>query len=57
MEKITKINFAFIFLTASILLILAEYDMLEKIGKFLFPIFLAIFYLGQYTAKYANPKK
>lgn len=57
METITKINAAFALFLFVILMLLAEYELLEKIGKFLFPILLGVFYLGQYSAKYAKSKK
>lgn len=57
METIHKINLAFLVAVTAILLILDEYNLLEEIGKFLIPIFLGIFYLGQYSAKYAKSKK
>lgn len=41
----------------AVLLLLAEYELLDGIGKFLFPILLGVFYLGQYSAKYAKQKK
>jgi len=57
METITKINVAFMLFIFAVLLLLAEYELLEKTGKFLFPILLGVFYLGQYSAKYAKTKK
>jgi len=44
-------------LITAVLLLLAAYELLEGIGKFLFPILLGVFYLGQYSAKYAKSKK
>lgn len=57
METIHKINLIFLVVITAILLILDEYNLLEKIGKFLIPIFLGVFYLGQYSARFAKQKK
>ena len=57
METIHKINLIFLVVITAILLILDEYNLLEKIGKFLIPIFLGVFYLGQYCARFAKQKK
>jgi len=57
METINKINLAFMLFIMAVLLLLAEYELLDGIGKFLFPILLGVFYLGQYSAKYAKQKK
>lgn len=54
--KLPIFDIIVIVVSTIILLILSEYDLLETVSKFILPVLLAFYFLGQYSVKRVRPK-